>query len=150
MQQMQKQILQQMQQQQQQQQQQQLQQQLHQYVSNCSVLHTGCVLSKLLSPARKKKKKKFTREIRQQARFANSFATDNTHLMLVHNAAGAIPPHWPAEATPARVTHLRDEPAGDSDPALLSAACRRYTCSQSTQGVDACWCTFLTLYKQSP
>ncbi|KAL3158569.1 hypothetical protein ABBQ38_010787 [Trebouxia sp. C0009 RCD-2024] len=42
-------------------------------------------------------------EARQQARVANSFALDDTVLHVIQNAAGAGPPHWPLQATPAHV-----------------------------------------------
>ncbi|DBA65597.1 TPA: hypothetical protein ACH3X2_002663 [Trebouxia sp. C0005] len=45
-------------------------------------------------------------EQRQQARTINSFATDDTKLEVVKNAAGATPPHWPAEASPAKVREI--------------------------------------------
>ncbi|DBA65595.1 TPA: hypothetical protein ACH3X2_002661 [Trebouxia sp. C0005] len=45
-------------------------------------------------------------EQRQQARTINSFATDDTKLEVIKNAAGATPPHWPAEASPAKVREI--------------------------------------------
>lgn len=42
----------------------------------------------------------------QRAQTTNSFATDDTILEVVSNAAGATPPHWPAKASPAQVSRI--------------------------------------------
>ena len=37
---------------------------------------------------------------------ANSFALDDTPLIVEQDAADAGPPHWPAQATPKQVKHM--------------------------------------------
>ena len=72
----------------------------------------------------------------QRAQTINSFATDDTILEVVSNAAGATPPHWPAKASPAQVSRIPG-PHLTQTLQFYQLPTRRPYCRQSTQGVDA-------------
>lgn len=46
------------------------------------------------------------RESRQVARTANSFALEDTPLIVIQDVTGAGPPHWPAQATREQVKRI--------------------------------------------
>ena len=91
-----------------QQQQQQLQQQFAQDLLQQYVLTSRYIHSQFMLKARLYLEQALVScsEGRQQARVINSWATDATVLVVVNNAAGATPPHWPLQATPARVRRI--------------------------------------------
>ena len=91
-----------------QQQQQQLQQQFAQDLLQQYVLTSRYIHSQFMLKARLYLEQALVScsEGRQQARVINSWATDATVLVVVNDAAGATPPHWPLQATPARVRRI--------------------------------------------